>query len=315
MRAADPIEPRHFMKADEFYRAISPVDDRWQPDPRRWIFRGHADARWPLVPRILRGEPPVWTGLLSDEIKSGEPLASDMDARRTISEFLAVYNFQVAADRAGLAIPEDSQALRSTAGLVGMLAGAVGPGADGDGLWPPLSLLSIVGLAQHYGVPTRLLDWSWRPRIAAYIAAQEVVMARHALEPDAETMAVWALNHWAIRQGWKSAPTHVSVVTAPQASNRNLAAQAGLFTVVRHRHEGVGLDSVLAARMADPELQILGGRGVEKNPVMWKLTLPHAEAPRLLKILALDGVSAASVFPGYAGVVRSLEEQRRWQKL
>jgi hypothetical protein len=31
-------------------------------------------------------------------------------------------------------------------------------------------------------------------------------------------------------------------------------------------------------------------------------------------MLALDDVSAATVFPGYAGVTRSLEEKRRWEK-
>jgi hypothetical protein len=29
---------------------------------------------------------------------------------------------------------------------------------------------------------------------------------------------------------------------------------------------------------------------------MWKLTLPHSEAHRLLRVLALDGVNAATVF-------------------
>ncbi len=39
--------------------------------------------------------------------------------------------------------------------------------------WPPDDLLSLLALAQHYGCPTRLLDWSSEGLIAAWFAATE----------------------------------------------------------------------------------------------------------------------------------------------
>jgi hypothetical protein len=39
-----------------------------------------------------------------------------------------------------------------------------------------------------------------------------------------------------------------------------------------------------------------------------KFVLPTAEAATLLRLLALDGVSAATVWPGFDGVVTSLKD-------
>jgi hypothetical protein len=47
-------------------------------------------------------------------------------------------------------------------------------------------------------------------------------------------------------------------------------------------------------------------------PAFWKFTLPHTEAPTLLRLLALDGISAATIFPSYAGVVSALRERPLW---
>ena len=42
-------------------------------------------------------------------------------------------------------------------------------------------------------------------------------------------------------------------------------------------------------------------------------TLPIREAPVLLRLLAKDGVSGTALFPGYAGVVSGLQEERFWR--
>ena len=50
-------------------------------------------------------------------------------------------------------------------------------------------------LAQHHGIPTRLLDWTFRPTVAAYFAAYESQV--HRCNPDysePEFMVVWAVR-------------------------------------------------------------------------------------------------------------------------
>jgi hypothetical protein len=310
-----PVEQQDFTRAEDLLAVLGPTEQRWKEDLREWVFRGHAELDWKLVPSILRceGQPEPWKQFLpdSDQIR-GSADGSLRDFHRKSAEFAAVLQFMRAADRAGLTIPEDSQSLRSSEILAELVTGvAPEKGAEplSDGMWPPRDMLSVVALAQHYRIPTRLLDWSRRPRVAAYHAAEGVLFSRDPLKTD--RLVVWGLRNAFITWGWWKGNDSqlVTLVTAPQATNPNLAAQAGLFTLVRHRHEDVSLDDLITERIASGEV-------VKwlKPPALWRLTLPHSEAPRLLRLLALDGVSAATVYPGYAGVARSLEEQRRWDK-
>lgn len=45
---------------------------------------------------------------------------------------------------------------------------------------------------------------------------------------------------------------------------------------------------------------------------LMKFMLPGSEAKQLLSLLSFDGVSAATIFPGYGGVVESLKDAAQW---
>ena len=53
-RAPAPVATIALGDAAELLDALSPRHPRWAGAPLHWLFRGHSDARWQLLPSTLR---------------------------------------------------------------------------------------------------------------------------------------------------------------------------------------------------------------------------------------------------------------------
>jgi hypothetical protein len=298
-----PIHSEDFNTAEELLNALSPTNYRWQPDPTVWIFRGQRDATWNLVPGALR------PNALRAYAPGSPPAVPLSTSRETIeAEWSLIREFVVAADHAGLSIPEDSQQLRSSElrWLLEPVVNRVTLNSSPE--WPPNSLLSLFALAQHYGVPTRLLDWSWKPKVSAYMACEAIAPSAPSSARTSRA-AVWATRTNFIEEFWATLNPRIRLVTAPQATNPNLHAQAGLFTVDGAVWDPRPFDALVVHEFAHlPQPPPPG-----YLPVLRKLTFPHSEADRLLRLLAYEHVNGATVYPGHDGVVRGLRERWSWR--
>ena len=309
--------------AEKFLECLSPLSDYFSEPylPYRWIFRGHADHRFELVPTALRTSPlPLLrSGFLGWRRELRETNAQQLEAEfDTLKEFFSV------ADTNGLLLPEDSQSLRI---LLFDFDNDLSSHWGGETThWPPYQIFSLMGLAQHYGVATRLLDWTRNALVAAYFAADEAAqwqLGEKQPPLGADRLGVWAMSKvlFDIHTGIVSIERRdlpIRLVTAPSAGNPNLYAQEGLFTL-RTQKEFKLADSVDRRpldQIVNEEFDFREHVPPQINgPFFYHFTLPLSESRTLLRLLAKHGVSGARLFPGFRGAAQALVEQSRWDGL
>ena len=162
-------------------------------------------------------------------------------------------------------------------------------------------------LMQHYGLPTRLLDWTESALIGLYFALRD--------NRGAGDAAVWMLNPW-----WLNKQS-LGTYEIPHAGESHIADWAPL-----------GDEKVLQARLpvaikpiqASPRISALKGfftihgaeRGAleklshsnaDKGPGLRKLTIPRARVVEMKRDLAVAGITETTVFQDIDGLCREIK--------
>jgi hypothetical protein len=286
----DEIKAYRADTAEQFWDMLSPQKYLFGPQNQP-IFRGQGDATWKLLPSILRGQiHPVYSAV----VFRNDPLASES---RIFAEIASLDTFVQYCDSTGLRTPFDSTEFRERYLLQGDRR-FLDTFILGLKAWPSVDYYDLMALAQHHGLPTRLLDWSRRSYVAAYFAASDALSM-----DDAGELAVWALDLGPGHFGMQD----LHVVRVPGSNNANLAAQAGLFTLLTQKY-------VRGAPFEGYECLCDYVRSVGSKALL-KITLPHSEAPKVLDLCERYGITAATLFPDFNGAARAtVEEQLRRAK-
>jgi len=162
-------------------------------------------------------------------------------------------------------------------------------------------------LMQHYGAPTRLLDWTDGALLALYFAVRELRKPRDAavwvldpswlndkVLPEEMNLSGVALPEWKETDPWFpepfEEPLHPKMPLAidPPHVARRVAVQRGHFTI--HGTDKNGLDKFAG----------------EKGAKLVKITIAQAGIIDILDDLGTVGISETTVFPDLEGLSHEL---------
>ena len=134
----------------------------------------------------------------------------------------------------------------------------------------------LMALAQHHGLPTRLLDWTENPLVAAYFACNQ--------DHDRDGV-IFAMDNRNIVKAGSGGPFAVESMMRyrPRHITRRIQAQRGLFTV--HPDPGSPLEI-----------------GRKRGIVIHRLVIAQAYKSYLIWDLTRFGINRSSLFPDLDGL-------------
>lgn len=211
-----------FKNADDLFEFLMPNSSFWQhSNYDNWIFRGHRNSSWQLLPKTFR-ENEKW-----ELVHSLKLVIKSVPNGKLFHEIFWIASFAKMANRAGLKLPiagfdeifnyhfkEPEEILEDA--------------RDSSKLIPYFknfhnkSIYNLLALAQHHGIPTRLLDVSNDPFKALF----------HAVEPDfkddekSDTSCIWLFNSLTLNKTQR-----YKILNIPNFENLYLYKQAGLFVI------------------------------------------------------------------------------------
>ena len=195
-------------------------------------------------------------------------------------------------------------------------------------IWPEFEFFEIISLAQHYGLPTRALDWSYDYKIALYFAVED------ALKKDSKDCVLWAFNYklfenkYGVNKYYYEIPK-LEIYRPEYNSNPNLNAQQGLFTfwpctsdnnllddtsfddlVINELKENTRIDKYDSTKTEYHKIEGYEGFIIPKNvKIFHKFIISSKLKIKILKELYAEGYTNEFIYPSYRGVVNSIRKE------
>lgn len=244
------------------------LEEKLNPIAERCVFRGQGNQDWPLISSFARALPNI----------SSEEWALQIELR-------AILNF------------------RSQAHL--HLSQSVLP-PDSFKLDKMDTYLEWLMLMQHYGAPTRLLDWTNSPYVALYFAV---------INEWNSDAAIWYFDNWRVNERMYShhniqAGEIFDYVNLPVGVLRATEGEPILYTAAKKMRTAreIAQQGVFTVtnRVLTPHDEAIANSC--EGYLFGRLIIPASLKEDFVHRLVLMNVTAAALFPGVEGICESIRE-------
>lgn len=201
--------------------------------------------------------------------------------------------------------------------------------------WIDDNLKELFALAQHYGMPTRLLDWTYQFNTALYFGAMD------SLEKTKKDFSVWGLNVSLLEDLKKFLLTskieEISSMAFPLTfivpkyhDNININAQKGVLSLWE-----VNISEIYEQTLQDEHLQKLDDAPLERllrrfienhsdlydefikkcplykrQAILVKFNFKYNECRDILINLKSQGIDYSHIYPGYRSVITQIKKEK-----
>lgn len=278
------------------------IDTLW-PISKSMIYRGVKDSSFDLLPSAFRdnGRKKLMTIANYYTTQYGKSIIFEgCHNQQTIIELLSLKLFYSLANSQGLAVPNMPQIYFGDPHLESY---ALFP--DDEIKWMPVEWVEIAALAQHYGIPTRMLDWSTDMNVAIYFAIRDIDDDEIHNNPD-KMFSIWQMD----RHKTALVSGDIRFVIPKYCENPNLKAQSGVLTWYNGYHpDNTPLDKIIGLDYEQSMCKSL--ISFKNTPVLRKINVRYDQIPIIKDSFDKRGLTHSRFFPGLSEIghtIKSISE-------
>lgn len=307
------VEEIKFESFKEFYDAIGPNGELFGA-LQGFIFRGHSTESYKLIPSVFRyskdahGEYNIDTLLkmVNMESKNDDFLTTEFS--QVFIEYCLLQKFYRIANYSGLQVPCINDFIFN-ASIEYLKEQMESPTFS----WLHKDLVELAALAQHYGIPTRLLDWTFDVYVSLYFASRGACKKIEKYGTVNDNFAIFAINHKLLSTKFKNI-IPIKFIVPTYHNNLNICAQKGILSYFMINTNNIVEkkgDLVFKRNTSSLDKLLLKYRDrLSGEKILYKIIIPYSQAKEIFIFLNELNYNAAKIFPGYWGVAKEMEEKK-----